>query len=67
MRDIQYLSDTKGKIKSVLVPLKLWESLVSESETRYIMKSNKMKSRLDESRSRKSYQKKEEVYEKLGI
>lgn len=67
MQDIQYLSDTKGKIKSVLVQLKLWEDLISESETKYITKSKTMKSRIDESRCRKTYLSKEEAYEKLGI
>ena len=67
MSNIQYLSDTKGNIKSVLVPFKLWEEIISESETKYLLKSKKMKSRIDESRKRKSYLTKEAAYEKLGI
>jgi hypothetical protein len=64
---VQYLSDVKGKVKSVLVPFKLWEDLMSENETKYILKNKKMKEIIDESRQRQSYMTKEEVYEKLGI
>lgn len=67
MHSLQYISDAKGKIKSVIVPFKLWESIVSESETEYLTKSKKMKARIDEARSRKQYITKEEAYAKLGI
>ena len=53
MSNIQYLSDTNGKIKSVLVPFKLWEEIISESETKFLLKSKKMKSRIDESKKKK--------------
>ena len=67
MYSVQYLSDINGKVKSVLVPFKLWEDLISENETKYILKNKKMKERIDESRQRKSYMTKEEVYEKFGV
>jgi len=67
MYNIQYISDGNGKVKSAVVPIKIWEEIISEYETNYILKSKKMTDRINEARNRKSYFTEDEVYEKLGI
>ena len=67
MYNIQYISDGNGKVKSAVVPIKIWEETISEYETNYILKSKKMVERINEARNKKSYFTEEEVYEKIGI
>ena len=51
--NIQYISDEKGTVTGVIVPIDLWQEIESEKETAYLLKSNKMKQRLLEAKNRK--------------
>jgi PHD/YefM family antitoxin component YafN of YafNO toxin-antitoxin module len=65
--NIQYVIDENGQNTAVIVPIDLWEEIISESETSYLLKSKTMKKRLLESMHRKEGIPFEEVREKLGI
>lgn len=62
---IQYVSNQKGIITNVMVPIDLWEELTSEIETRFFLDNPVMKKRLLEARERTVRLTKDEVYEKL--
>ena len=64
---LQYISDENGDLKGVIVPIELWRELVSELETSYLLKSEKMRQRLLEARDRNEGVPLEEVLEKLAI
>lgn len=64
---IRYVSDDKGKIQSVLIPIDLWREIESLKETAYLLKSATMKKRLFEAKKRKRGMPFELVCEKLGI
>jgi len=49
---IQYVSDQNGKLVAVIVPIELWREIESERETAYLLKSNTMRQRLAEAKSR---------------
>ena len=49
---IQYVSDQNGKPVGVIVPIELWPEIESERETAYLLKSNTMRQRLAEAKSR---------------
>ena len=65
--DIQYISDAQGNAVGVIVPISLWHELESEKETAYLLKSEKMKTRLIEAMKRDDGLSLEDVREKLGI
>ena len=65
--NIQYISNEEGKVTAAIVPIELWHEIESEKETAYLLKSEKMKQRLLDSRSRKEGFSFEEACEKLGI
>ena len=67
MTEIQYISDEVGNTISVIVPIKLWREIESEKETAYLLKSERMKERLLESKNRNEGITFEEACEKLGI
>ena len=74
--DIQYVSDEKGDLAprarqagriAVIVPIEIWEELIGEDETSYLLKSETMKKRLLEAKERQTGISLEEACEKLGI
>ena len=65
--EIQYVSDERGNKIGVIVPIDLWREIEAERETAYLLKSETMKRRLLEAKSRQSGMAFEEVLEKLGI
>ncbi|HLN01144.1 MAG TPA: hypothetical protein VK335_17775 [Bryobacteraceae bacterium] len=65
--EIQYVSDENGTPISVIVPIDLWRQIESERETAYLLKSETMKRRLAEAKSRKGGISIEEAHERLGI
>ena len=67
MPEIQYVSDESGNPTAVIVPIELWHEIESEKETAYLLKSERMKSRLHEAKERLSGIPFEETREKLGI
>ena len=64
---IQYISDEGGKLTAVIVPIELWQEIVSEHETSYLLKSEAMKKRLLQARNRGDGIPFEVAPEKLGI
>jgi PHD/YefM family antitoxin component YafN of YafNO toxin-antitoxin module len=64
---IKYISDEKGEIVEVIVPIDLWRELESERETAYLLSSQTMRNRLLEAKNRQTGMSLEEVCEKLGI
>ena len=64
---IKYVSDDRGKVRSVIVPIDLWHEIESAKETAYLLKSPSMKKRLLEAKRRKRGTPVEEVRETLGI
>ncbi len=64
---IQFVSDGTGEPTAVIVPIALWREIESERETTYLLKSEKMKRRLLESKQRQEGLSLEAVVEKLGI
>jgi hypothetical protein len=64
---IKYVSDNKGKVQSVIVPINLWHEIESAKETAYLLNSALMKERLLEAKRRKKGVPLEAVRESLGI
>jgi hypothetical protein len=52
MKQVQYISDANSKITGVIVPISLWREIESEKETAWLLKSENMKRRLLEAKSR---------------
>ncbi len=65
--NIQYVVNESGQNTAVIVPIDLWEDIISESETSYLLKSKPMKKRLLEAMHRKEGIPFDEVRKKLGI
>ena len=65
--EVQYVFDSDGNTRSVIVPIELWQEIESERETAYLLKSETMKRRLLEAKERQEGISVEEAREKLGI
>jgi hypothetical protein len=65
--DVHYISDEKGDLTAVIVPIGLWREIVSEFETQYLLRSEAMKKRLLEARRRDERIGLEAVLDRLGI
>ena len=50
---IQYVSNENGKPMAVIVPIELWQQILAEQETAYLLKSETMKQRLLTAKGRK--------------
>ena len=64
---IQYVSNEQGKPTAVIVPIELWQQMLAEQETAYLLKSETMKQRLLTAKGRKEGIEFEDACEKLGI
>lgn len=64
---VQYISDERGNVQGVIVPIELWREILSERETAYLLNSEAMKQRLLEAMDRKDGIPFEEALEKLGV
>lgn len=64
---IQYISDENGQQTAVIVPIKIWQQLLAEQETAYLLKSSTMKQRLLAAKQRQDGLSLEDACEKLGI
>ncbi len=64
---LEYISDEAGNLKSVIVPIEVWNEIASELETRYLLQSETMKRRLLEAKGRQEGLSLEETLEKLGV
>jgi hypothetical protein len=65
--NVQYIVDETGRNTGVIVPIELWDEILSESETAYLLKSETMRGRLLQARQRKEGIPFEKVREELGI
>jgi hypothetical protein len=64
---VQYVSDESGNAVAVIVPIDVWREIESERETAYLLKSDAMRTRLLEAKSRLGGLSLDEVRQKLGI
>jgi len=64
---LRYISDEKGNLTDVVVPIKLWQEIEAEKETAYLLKSETMKKRLLTAKKRQGGLPFAKVSEKLGI
>jgi hypothetical protein len=64
---IQYISDEKGNLTDVIVPVELWREIESEKETAYLLKSNAMRQRLLKAKKRQKGVSFNDACKKLGI
>ena len=67
MGQIQYIADENNNITGVIVPIDLWQEIQSEKETAYLLKSEAMKKRLLEAKTRKKGISFDEARKKLGV
>lgn len=65
--EVQYISDEKGHVQGVIVPIELWREILSERETAYLLNSEAMKQRLLEAMQRQDGIPFDEALEKLGV
>jgi prevent-host-death family protein len=65
--DIQYIVNENGHNTAVIVPIDLWEEIMSESETKFLLKSENMRKRLMEAMQRSEGIAFQQVREKLRI
>lgn len=49
---VQYISDDQGEVTGVILPIQLWQDILSELETQHLMKSDRMWQRLLEAKQR---------------
>lgn len=64
---IQYISDQKGNLTDVIVPVELWREIESERETAYLLKNEAMKQRLVRAKKRQKGVPFDAACTKLGI
>ena len=64
---IQYVSDETGATIGVILPIQLWREIESERETAYLLRSEAMRKRLLEAKSREQGISLEETREKFGV
>ena len=64
---VQYVSDEAGQAVSVIVPIELWQEIASERETAYLLKSEAMRKRLLEAKTRTEGVSLEDARAQLGI
>lgn len=64
---IQYIIDQQGEQTGVIVPIEVWNKIISERETEYLLSSPTMKKRLIDAIDRNEGIPFEAVREKLNI
>ncbi|HEX4415245.1 MAG TPA: hypothetical protein VH107_16555 [Lacipirellulaceae bacterium] len=64
---LQYVSDDNCNAIAVIVPIEVWREIESERETAYLLKSNAMRNRLIEAKTRIGGVSLDEVRQKPGI
>jgi PHD/YefM family antitoxin component YafN of YafNO toxin-antitoxin module len=64
---LQYICDSDGQTVSVVVPIAMWQEIMAERETAYLLSSPAMKARLLTAKKRQDGISLEAACEKLGI
>ncbi len=67
IEQVQSVLDENGKQIAVIVPIELWQQLLAEQETAYLLRSETMKHRLLTAKERKEGIEFGAACEKLGI
>lgn len=65
--EVQYISDAEGKEVGAIVPIDLWHEIESEREAFYLLKSDNMKRRLLEAKSRQGGILLEDALKQVGM
>ncbi len=65
--DFKYITDSKGNINSIVLPIEYWKRINCDDETEFLLQNEANKSRLMESINRKDYIPQKDAYERLGI
>jgi len=65
--DIQIVSNEAGEPTAVIVPIALWKEIASERETAYLLKSERMRQRLQAALERQTGVPLEDAVAKLGL
>ena len=65
--DVQYISDERGELTGVIIPIELWQEIVSEREAHHLLKNAAMKKRLLEAIGRSESIALDEALGQLGI
>ena len=52
IEEVKYVADEQGHLMSVIVPIALWQEILSELETHHLLQSETMKKRLLEAKNR---------------
>lgn len=65
--ELQYLSDERGELMGVVVPIAVWREISAELETQHLLRSDAMKRRLLEAMGRDEPIPFAEVLDRLGI
>lgn len=66
-KQMQFISDERGEVTGVIVPITAWREIESELETRHLLASPAMRERLLEAKNRSDGIPLEEVLQKLGL
>jgi hypothetical protein len=64
---MQYICDSEGQKISVIVPIAVWQEIVADKETTYLLSSTNMRERLLRAKNRQAGISLEEACAKLGI
>lgn len=64
---VQYISNPEGNVTGVIVPIELWQDLISELETQHLLKSETMRKRLLEACQRDDGVSLEQAVVQLGL
>lgn len=65
--DIQIVSNEAGEATAVIVPIALWKEIASERETAYLLRSGRMRQRLQAALERQTGVPLEDAVAKLGL
>jgi PHD/YefM family antitoxin component YafN of YafNO toxin-antitoxin module len=64
---MQYICDSEGQKISVIVPIAVWQEIVADKETTYLLSSTNIRERLLRAKNRHAGISLEEACTKLGI
>ena len=64
---MQFISDERGEVTGVIIPIDDWREIESELETRHLLGSPAMRDRLLESMNRTDAVPLDEALQKLGL
>jgi hypothetical protein len=66
-QEVEFISNTRGDVTGVIVPIELWNELAAELETRHLLQNKAMRERLLQARERTEGIALDEAMDRLGI